>query len=208
MRALGKGSLSSFLVWLLMGARVVVAIILAIAIVLMLASPFGAIREGGTLSIPAAVIVDAPALHVSAPSLGIASAQLSRLQGEIRYPATRTTWLIAPAVGTVMLLALLWVLTQLVRLFEKLRAGEPFAPGNAVRVRRLAWVVILAEPVRAIVTYSNHAYVAAHFVADGLRFTKDFNLNIGTIVAGLIILVIAEVFHVGTRLDEDQSLTI
>ena len=34
------------------------------------------------------------------------------------------------------------------------------------------------------------------------------HLNIHTIVHGSIILAIAEVFRAGTRLDEDQSLTI
>jgi hypothetical protein len=35
-----------------------------------------------------------------------------------------------------------------------------------------------------------------------------WDLNIVAIVAGLIILVIAEVFREGTRLDEEQSLTV
>jgi hypothetical protein len=208
MRAFGKRSLSSFLVGLLMTARGIVAIILGIAVLLLVGSPFGTVREGGRLSIPAAVVVDTPALHVSAPSLDIANAQISPLRGEIRFPASRRTWVVAPAIGAVMLGVLFWVLTQLLRLFETLRAGQPFAPDNARRVRRLAWVVIMAEPLRAVVTYGSEAYVASHFVADGFRFTKDFNLNVGTIIGGLIILVIAEVFRVGTGLDEDQSLTI
>ena len=47
-----------------------------------------------------------------------------------------------------------------------------------------------------------------HFSANGLRFDARPDLNILTIVHGLIILAIAEVFRTGTRLDEDQSLTI
>jgi len=41
-----------------------------------------------------------------------------------------------------------------------------------------------------------------------LRFEAPPDLNIFAIVNGLIILVIAEVFRAGTRLDEEQSLTI
>ena len=44
--------------------------------------------------------------------------------------------------------------------------------------------------------------------AEGLRFETHADLNVFAIVLGLIILVIAEVFTAGTRLDEDQSLTI
>jgi len=47
-----------------------------------------------------------------------------------------------------------------------------------------------------------------HFTADGLRFQARPDLNLVTIICGMIVLVIAEVFSVGARLDEDQSLTI
>jgi hypothetical protein len=45
-------------------------------------------------------------------------------------------------------------------------------------------------------------------MASGLRFAPAVDLNPSTIVAGLVILVIAEVFREGVRLQEDQSLTI
>ena len=47
-----------------------------------------------------------------------------------------------------------------------------------------------------------------HFPAEGLRFDARPDFNILAILYGLIILVIAEVFRAGTRLDEDQSLTV
>jgi len=72
----------------------------------------------------------------------------------------------------------------------------------------VGWAVILAEPARALITYSAQTFAQSHFIGDGIRFVAKFDLNLGTIVAGLAILVIAEVFRAGTRLDEDQSLTI
>jgi hypothetical protein len=47
-----------------------------------------------------------------------------------------------------------------------------------------------------------------NFSAQGLRFVAAPDLDLVAIVLGLIILVIAEVFRTGTRLREDQSLTI
>jgi hypothetical protein len=47
-----------------------------------------------------------------------------------------------------------------------------------------------------------------HFTADGLRFAASADINPITIVGGLAILVIAEVFQQGAQLREDQSLTI
>jgi hypothetical protein len=50
--------------------------------------------------------------------------------------------------------------------------------------------------------------VPATFSADGLRFTARADVNLFAIVNGLIILVLAEVFREGTRLHDDQSLTV
>jgi hypothetical protein len=102
----------------------------------------------------------------------------------------------------------LWILAQLRALFRRLRDGKPFAPENALRVRRIAWAVIAMEIARAATIYFENAYAASHFVADGLQFDAQPHLNGFAIVNGLIILVLSEVFRAGTRLDEDQSLTV
>ena len=47
-----------------------------------------------------------------------------------------------------------------------------------------------------------------NFAAEGLRFEARPDFNVVAVICGLIILVIAEVFREGTRLDEEQSLTI
>jgi hypothetical protein len=41
-----------------------------------------------------------------------------------------------------------------------------------------------------------------------MTFDVRFNVSITTIVAGLIIFVLAEVFRAGARLEEEQSLTV
>jgi hypothetical protein len=84
----------------------------------------------------------------------------------------------------------------------------PFVPANATRIRWIAFAVIVGEFARAAIIYSTNSYATTHFSASGLRFDSRPDLNVVTIVHGLIILAIAEVFRTGTRLDEDQSLTI
>jgi hypothetical protein len=58
-----------------------------------------------------------------------------------------------------------------------------------------------------MVFFENY-YAMTHFSADGLRFDVRPDVNVFAIICGLIILVIAEVFRAGTRLDPDQSLTV
>jgi hypothetical protein len=96
------------------------------------------------------------------------------------------------AIGRRSVLALIvWVLGQLRAVFRTLGDGQPFVAANATRIRWIAYAVILGELARS-----------------GLRFDVRPDFNVLAIIAGLIIFVIAEVFRAGTRLDEDQSLTV
>ena len=64
------------------------------------------------------------------------------------------------------------------------------------------------EVVRASMVAFNQFYARTHFTATGLLFDWSFNIDFFAVVLGLIIVAIAEVFAAGTRLDEDQALTI
>lgn len=209
MRAVGRWSLSSFLSGVLTVASVAVAIAVAIATFILVTSPWIDLGGNGRLSIPVALQIDEQALHVGAPSLGPGAANLSKVTGTLEFTAPSRQSLIAPMTTLiVMLLFAGWALHQFRELFRTLRSGQVFAPANVRHVQRVGWAVILVEPVRALITYSGQAYARSHFIGDGIRFVAAFDLNVGTIFAGLAILVIAEVFRAGTRLDEDQSLTI
>jgi hypothetical protein len=209
MRTVGRYSVSSFLSAVVTIAFIGLAIALAIALVVLVISPWADLGGNGQLSIPVALAIDEQALHISAPSLGAGSAKLTRITGTLEFSPPSRRDLIAPLLTVAaMLLVAGWVLHQLRQLFRALRDGRVFARENARYVQRVGWAVLLIEPVGAVITYSSQAYAQAHFVADGLRFTTDLDLNFGTIFSGLVILVIAEVFRAGTKLDEDQSLTI
>ncbi len=131
------------------------------------------------------------------------------VRGSIRFPTeSRGLVLFAALLLSAMLSLVLWVLGQLRAVFETLRGGQPFVAANATRIRRIAFAVILGETARAALVFVTNYYASTHFVAEGLRFDARPDYNVMAIFYGLIILVIAEVFRVGTRLDEEQSLTV
>ena len=221
MKALGKASLSSFLVILVNAAWYLVALALAVTVIFLIAgSQVGVQLDAGgapsveigphvMMSIPVSFSVDPQTHSVTAPSLGIEAAQLRDVRGALKFIPQRGTFFIGNAVLAVGMLALLlWVLGQLRALFRTLRDGKPFAPANAVRIRRIAWAAILGELARSAVVFFENQYAATHFVSEGLRFGARPEVNVFAIVNGLIILVVAEVFRIGARLDEDQSLTV
>jgi hypothetical protein len=214
-----------FLIILLNVVRVAVAIVLVVTVAIIAVALFANIRglemtvfppsfgvspeshSNWTITIPVAVAVDQG--RIAAPSLGIERADIQDLRGSLRFPIQRGRLFIVN--GLLLILgigALLWLTTELQRVLRTVRDGKPFAPSNATRVRRIAWILIVGEFVRATIVYLENSYAAAHFTAESLRFTASADLSVAAIVEGLIILVIAEVFRVGTRLDEDQSLTV
>lgn len=215
----------SFLILLLNVVRVAIAIVLVVTVaiiglalvadirgleIVVVPPEFGVSPESHnnwTLTIPVSVAVDGG--RISAPSIGIERAELRDLRGSLRFPLQRGRVFIANSFLLILVMAVgLWLTTELQRVLRTVRDGKPFAPSNAIRVRRIAWVLLAGEVVRATIVYLENSYAATHFTAEGLRFTAHPDLSIAAIVEGLIILVIAEVFRAGTRLDEDQSLTV
>jgi hypothetical protein len=218
MKALGKGSIASFLTVLLNVAWGVVALGLALTALLLVLSPFvkGPMEVDGSLlvvgskmTIPVSFSVDARTHHVTAPSLGIEDAQIQDARGSLRFPTRRGAFFVANVILLIFLFALvLWVISQLRAVFRTLRDGHPFVPANAMRIRWIACGVIVGELARSVIVFFENYYAMTRFSADGLRFEVRPDVNVFAIICGLIILVIAEVFRAGTRLDEEQSLTV
>ena len=206
---MGKASISSLLVVVLNVAWYIVAFSMVLAVGIAVLSAFHDIG-GGELDIPVSFSVDAGALPVRAASLGVEGAQIERVRGSLIFSPPPGASLVAPALFGVALMCavVLLVLGQLRAVFRTLRDGRPFVPANATRLRWIGFAVIAGELARTAGIYAANSYVMTHFSAPGLRFDARPDLSILTIVHGLIILAIAEVFRTGTRLDEDQSLTI
>ena len=133
-----------------------------------------------------------------------------RVRGSLRFPTESRGLFIGAAILLVVILSLMfWVLGELRAVFRTparrptLRGRQRDAhPANRVcrdRSARLA---------RAAMVFVTNYYASTHFAAEGLRFDARPDFNILAIFYGLIILVIAEVFRAGSRLDEDQSLTV
>lgn len=207
---MGKPSISSFLTVVLNVAWYFVAFALALIACLAAVSVFHQLGSNFEFDIPVSFNVDALALQVGAPSLGIESAHLHNVRGSLVFPAPAPASFVAPLLAGVgiMLAVVLWVVGQLRAVFRTVRDGQPFVPGNAIRIRRIGFVIIVGEFLRTAFVFAANSYAMNYFSASGLRFDTRLDLNLFTIIHGLIILAIAEVFRAGTRLDEEQSLTI
>jgi hypothetical protein len=210
MRALGKRSVASLLTILLNVGWFISGLLLLLSIALLIVSPWvGTPGIDVDLELPVSIALNPQAHRVSAPSLGIASAELRDVRGSLRFLPLRPAFVAGTAVALMLWMACtLWVIGQLRAVFRTLTAGRPFVAANATRIRRIAWVVIAGEVLRAGLEFSGNRYVMRHFSAEGLQFDARLDVDFFVIVYGLVILVIAEVFRLGSRLDEEQSLTV
>jgi hypothetical protein len=103
---------------------------------------------------------------------------------------------------------ILFVLQQLRRVFRSLAEGKPFSLENAARIRLIGLLFIFGEVAESVLEYAGQLYVGSAFVTEGLTIHPRLDLGLSAIFGGLVLLVIAEVFRLGARLQEDQDLTV
>ena len=164
---------------------------------------------GTHMTIPVRFYVDTDTHRITAPSIGVDRAELRDTDGTLRFRAPKGPFLFINAGFLIALfLCASWGLEQLHRVFGTLRKGQPFVHANARRLRRVAAAVFAGELLVASMVAFNQYYAKSHFTANGLLFDWSFNIDFFAVVLALIILAIAEVFAAGTRLDQDQALTI
>lgn len=212
MRVMGKRSVASFVAGVLTLALYAVSAGIALAVVLLLLTPWMPLPrpdrpEGLVIGVPAAFSIDAS--RVSAPSIDVTAAGIRDATGILRIPVSTTRVYVGGLVSALAMMAIAWIgVHQLRKVVFSLRDERPFAAANAARIRRIAYAVLAGELVRAAFTIGSNIYIARHFEAEGMSFDVRVNMSITTIVAGLIIFVLAEVFRAGARLEEEQSLTV
>jgi hypothetical protein len=213
MKAMGRRSVSSFLAPLISVGFYTVAVVLVLMLGLASVPLFTDLShvDNVEMSIPVSFSVETGTLRLATPAPSNANADIRDAHGSgtLRFPPPSGIVFTTTALLVALCLAIgLWVLAQLRAVFRTLRDGRPFVAVNAMRIRWIGYAVILWEVVQSLVLFSGNAYARTHFAADALRFDAWPRIDVFAIIHGLIILVIAEVFRVGARLDEDQSLTI
>ncbi|MEP7278008.1 MAG: DUF2975 domain-containing protein [Bacteroidota bacterium] len=96
---------------------------------------------------------------------------------------------------------------QLRLIFSSFAKNEPFVEFNTSRIRNLGIILIVYAFAHLIYHIALNEYLTNHFKwASDIRLTYSFNL--GALLTGITLIVIAEVFKLGTSLNNEQKLTI
>jgi Protein of unknown function (DUF2975) len=118
----------------------------------------------------------------------------------LTYRPVSRLFVLVPAIANLSGWAcVLLVIASLRRAFVNIAAGTPFPRANIGCIRIAGWAIAYMRTTTTI------AGQPAAFPL-GLWLAIDFPL--GTIVSGLAVLVLAEIFRAGADLQDDQALTV
>ena len=180
MRALGPGSVSSFLKTVL---DVVYWFIIVIAGLLALVVVGGLLALSFVPEIPAEI------------------ADRIDIDGDITVGKILALGVTFSVYGALYTGALIAILSRLRKVFATLTAGDPFQPDNIPRLRLIGFVLAGMELAR----YALNTMLLA--IAPDLSWEIDgFNITVWFSV--LVVFVLAEVFREGARLRREAELTI
>lgn len=103
-----------------------------------------------------------------------------------------------------------FVLGELRAVFRSLREGSPFVAANARRLRRIGLGILVFEALRVVVTATvvAPAIESLRIVVEGNRMRVDAWPDWTLLFLAFAVLVLAEVFRRGTKMQDEQALTV
>ena len=124
--------------------------------------------------------------------------------GEVTADGYSATQLVTALIGLVIFaVGIAFVCKQLRHILTTLAEGDPFVPENAPRLMRIAIALGLIELIRNSVVL---LFGATGMLGEGVDV--NFTLNPALWGAVIVLLILAQVFKEGTRLREEEKMTI
>jgi hypothetical protein len=134
------------------------------------------------------------------------------VEGMIRLPqrfsaalASKSAWMIASSiVGALTEIALLWILFHIHKIIRSVVRGEAFHPHNPKRLRKVAYGIFFLDAI----TTAAQLFYGVSFKINLKMLPIVLELALAIAFIGTIVLMVAEVFSNGARLQEEQKFTI
>ncbi len=99
---------------------------------------------------------------------------------------------------------IIYIAGYLLGILKTIKAGTPFEPENAMRLRKIGRIVIMVELTKWAVVFLGLLF-HARIDGDG---NFDFSISATPFLAAAIAYTLARVFEEGTRLKQEQDYTI
>ena len=157
-----------------------------------------------TAEIPVTFELDRGAYSITSSELGAREAEITGARGTLRVPGGKFGTTIEQLTLLVIGLALtVLILRRLRAIFVTLAEGTPFAPANVSRIRGIGLLLIALGIVVPALAAWWAFQVTRQLQVAGLRFQNPVDFHGESVMAGVILIVLAEVFHIGAEMKGD-----
>ena len=103
---------------------------------------------------------------------------------------------------------ILWLIYVLWKIVQSVQQKNPFIVLNGRRLRIIAFSMIGIELSQGLANLIKMLYLEPRLQFETIIIQSKIHVSFHVIVAGLVILVIAEAFRIGEEMKEEQELTI
>lgn len=205
-------------------ARVVLDVLLAIAalliavqaviVAILLVNPLHPLREHfqvtTIVAVPASVWPPEGLVRVEP---GLVTVRVDPWAYLTLRPASRSFVAVTAAVSFSWWACAALMLLQLRRAFTNIAAGTPFPRDNIRRIRVAGWAILGMAAVELVIDAAAAVFYHATTTVAGRPVVFPWEIvwvdfPLGTILAGLAVLILAEIFRAGADLQDDQALTV
>ncbi len=204
MNLLGRRSLSSFFKLLLDVAFYVACLVTGALVVAVAVVSSRADNSNVSVSVPARFTIDPSAYRIQGAGGAAVNARIDNASGNVRVTNPPVSFVALPLVGVIGVLAVVvMVLHRLRRLFRRLVEGRPFLDENARSLRFIGLAVVAGELAWAAFQYLSQRVVTGGLSSAEISFHAAFAPRLSVILAGLSLLIVAEIFREGVKMRAD-----
>ena len=149
-------------------------------------------------------------LEVALSTWGIESAPLEGVSGQVALfggPLSAKIFAWSAMVG--MWAMYLFMLYNLRRLLLRIQQGTAFDEQNARHLKWIGAAIVVGEVWSSVSLYAVSVMAVSHFETHRLiTLTPHFDLESAKLFLGFSLLILAQIFVRGARLEEEQALTV
>ncbi len=122
---------------------------------------------------------------------------------------SRVGLIVLAGIGLFLVMGLfLYLVRQLRAILWSVDAGDPFIAENAVRLRVVGILILLGGFVGSLSEFAMSGYADVVLRPEGFNLNGHLHFNMSALISGLCIIVLSEVFRHGTKMREEQELTV
>ena len=205
MNLLGRRSLSSFFKVLLDVAFYVACLAGAVSVVaalVVVVSPTNTSKV--SVSLPVRFVIDPSTYRIQGAGGSAMDGRIEDATGSVKVTNPPVAAVVRTVVGvTAVMAVVLVVLHHLRRIFRRLVEGRPFLDENARRLRFIGLAVVAGELAWAAFQYLGQRAVIGALSSAQISFHAVFAPRPSVVLAGLALLIVAEIFREGIKMRAD-----